>query len=150
MDLIASVCMSTHYHQVVQSEHGNLSEMYENLNRDLARGINKLRPNWEGVVWEPGELNIVECTTAQAIVEAVGYIIANPVAAGAVYSPRGMAGLRDGSERRRHHGRARALPGVVLDRPDALPRVGGESDEDAAPLWLGGAERRRSARVDRA
>ena len=93
VDMIASVCMSTHYHQGVQADLGNLSEMYENLNRDLARGINKLRPNWEGVVWEPGDLNIVECTTAQAIVEAIGYIIANPVAAGAVYSPEEWPGF---------------------------------------------------------
>jgi putative transposase len=37
-----------------------------------------------GVIWAPGGLNIVELETTEAIVEAIAYAIANPVAAGLV------------------------------------------------------------------
>ena len=100
--MIASVCMSTHYHQLVQAPHANISKFYEQLNHKLAIGINKIRPlwplRWSRTVWEPGQLNITECVTAQAVIEAIAYIITNPVAAGAVHRPEDWPGFGMGVE----------------------------------------------------
>jgi putative transposase len=51
----------------------------------LARGIQVLRRLGRGVVWEPGQLSIVELQTMEAVVEQIAYAIVNPVKAGLVH-----------------------------------------------------------------
>ena len=85
VDVHVAVVMSTHFHLVVSVPNENVSELMHRLDFRLAKGIQVLRRFVRGVPWAPGQLNIVECETAQAVIEAIAYAIVNPVAAGLVY-----------------------------------------------------------------
>ncbi len=93
VELNAVCVMSTHYHLVLTVANQRISPFFEHLNARLAKGVNVLRGARRGIVWEPGGLSIVELKTADAIVEAMAYAIANPVAAGLVWRPEDWPGL---------------------------------------------------------
>jgi putative transposase len=86
------VVMSTHEHIVLTDVHGRLPRFLQELHRLLALGIKVLR-KWEGAVWDPEKTSVVELCTADAIVEKLAYIMANPVAAGLVEHARQWPGL---------------------------------------------------------
>lgn len=88
-----AVVMSTHYHLVVTDPHGRVSKFAHGLNVCLSKAIKVLRAYVRGVVWEPGGLSIVALVTREAVVEAIAYAIANPVAAGLVTDPAHWPGL---------------------------------------------------------
>jgi len=82
MALHAVCVMSTHVHLVAFDKDGNRSLFLRDVNRGLANVAKALR-GWRGPVFRP-KPKIVRLLTEQAIVDKIGYVLANPVAAGAV------------------------------------------------------------------
>lgn len=82
MTLNAVCVMSTHLHLVALDREGNRSLFLRDVNRGIANVVKALR-GWRGPVFRP-KPNIVRLLTEQAIVDKIGYVLANPVAAGAV------------------------------------------------------------------
>ena len=78
-----AVCvMSTHLHLVVYDKLGHRSLFLRDVNRGIANVVKAMR-GWRGPVFRP-KPNIVRLLTNQAIVDKIAYVLANPVAAGAV------------------------------------------------------------------
>ena len=91
---VHAVCvMSSHYHLVCTVEGDVISRFLELLDGQLAKSVNVLRRARRGILWEPGRLGITELKTLDAIVEAIAYTIANPVAAGLAWEPGDWPGL---------------------------------------------------------
>lgn len=93
MDVHAFCAMSTHIHVVLTDRHGRLSLFMAYFHRLVAMGTQKLR-NWEGSVWDSRHASAVELLTRDAIVEKIAYVLANPVAAGAVFAPDDWPGAK--------------------------------------------------------
>lgn len=97
-----AVCvMSTHLHLVAFDKDGNRSLFLRDVNRGIANVVKALR-GWRGPVFRP-KPNIVRLLTEQAIVDKIAYVLANPVAAGAVQRFTewpGLCGAGGLSERR--------------------------------------------------
>ncbi|PIE16298.1 MAG: hypothetical protein CSA66_07595 [Proteobacteria bacterium] len=91
--LIALVVMSNHYHAVVYDESGLVSEWMRDVHAQIARFGNVLHGG-RSHFWDAQEGNAVELEGLQTIADAVGYVIANPVAAGLVASPTAWPGLK--------------------------------------------------------
>jgi len=90
---IHAVCvMSTHYHLVLRDTLGLLPKFLMEVNRSLANVI-KARYRTSGPVFEQ-EPSKVKLHGADAVLEEIAYVLANPVAAGAVRDPREWPGLR--------------------------------------------------------
>lgn len=90
---IFAVCvMSTHYHLVVLDTRGLLPNFLRDVNRSIANVV-KARYRTSGAVFQQ-EPSKVKLHGARAVVDKIGYVVANPVAAGAVRSPREWPGLR--------------------------------------------------------
>jgi putative transposase len=77
------VVMSTHEHLILTDTRGQLPRFLQELHRLLALGIKVMR-RWEGAVWDHEKPSVVELRTAQAVIEKMAYVLANPVAAGLV------------------------------------------------------------------
>ena len=75
--------MSTHEHLVVTDIRGCLPRFLAELHRTVAMCVKVLR-KWEGPVWDSEKTSVVELRTAQAVIEKLAYVAANPVAAGLV------------------------------------------------------------------
>jgi len=90
---IFAVCvMSTHYHLVVLDTRGVLPKFLRDVNRSVANVI-KARYRTSGAVFQQ-EPSKVKLHGAKAVVDKIAYVLANPVAAGAVRDPREWPGLR--------------------------------------------------------
>ncbi len=111
VELHVAVVMSSHPHLVLSVADQRVSDFMARFDANLAKAVKVLRRLGRGIVWEPGGLSIVELKTADAMVHAIAYAIANPVAAGLVWRPEDWPGL---TARAEDLGRA-ALRGV---RPD--------------------------------
>lgn len=79
----AAVLMSRHEHLVVTDVTGVLPMFLQMLHRLVALATKVVR-KWDGTVWDPEPPSIVELLTPEAIIEKIGYAIANPVEAGLV------------------------------------------------------------------
>src|SRR5690606_32936161 len=79
----AFCAMSTHIHLVVTDPHGVLPLFLAYFHRFVAMGTKTLR-RWEGSMWDSEQPSVVELLTRKSIVEKIAYVLANPVAAGAV------------------------------------------------------------------
>lgn len=91
--VIFAVCvMSTHYHLVVLDTRGVLPNFLRDVNRSVANVI-KARYRTSGAVFEQ-EPSKVKLHGADAVIDKIAYVLANPVAAGAVRDPREWPGLR--------------------------------------------------------
>jgi len=91
--VVFAVCvMSTHYHLVVLDPLGVLPNFLRDVNRSLANVI-KARYRTSGAVFEQ-EPSKVKLHGAKAVIAKIAYVLANPVAAGAVRDPREWPGLR--------------------------------------------------------
>ena len=75
--------MSTHSHEVVTDVRGVLPRFLQEFRRLLALTTKALR-GWPGEVFEKRSTGQHELLTAEAAIEALGYLISNPVEAGAV------------------------------------------------------------------
>lgn len=83
IEVHAAVVMSTHEHLVLTDVSGQLPRFLQELHRLVALHVKLLR-KWEGAVWDHEKTSVVELRTTQAVVEALAYVMANPVAAGLV------------------------------------------------------------------
>jgi putative transposase len=93
MDVHAFCAMSTHIHVVLTDPHGRLPYFLAYFHRLVAMGTKILR-NWEGSIWDSEQTSVVELLTRNAIIEKIGYVLANPVAAGAVLDPDEWPGAK--------------------------------------------------------
>ena len=79
----AGCLMSTHSHEVVTDIRGVLPRFLQEFHRLLALTTKALR-GWPGEVFDKRSTGQHEPLTPEATIEALGYLIANPVEAGAV------------------------------------------------------------------
>lgn len=93
MEVHAYCAMSTHIHVVLTDVRGRLPLFLAHFHRMVAMGTKVLR-NWEGSVWDSGQASAVELLTYDAIVEKIAYVLANPVASGAVLNPEDWPGAK--------------------------------------------------------
>ena len=93
VELHVAVCMSTHFHLVVSVPNEDVSVLMHRIDTHLARALQVLRKFVSGVVWAPGQLNIVELETPEAVIEQIAYAMVNPVKAGLVYGSRDWPGV---------------------------------------------------------
>ncbi len=93
VEIHAATVLSSHFHLVVSVEDQRISDFFRDFNSFLAKGVNVLRRARRGIVWEPGDLNIVELKTTDAMVFEIAYAIVNPVAAGLCWRPEDWPGL---------------------------------------------------------
>jgi putative transposase len=93
MDVHAYCAMSTHVHVVLTDVHGRLSLFLAYFHRMVAMGTKGFR-GWDGSVWDSRPASAVELLTHDAIVEKIAYVLANPVAAGAVLNPEDWPGAK--------------------------------------------------------
>lgn len=87
----ALCAMSTHLHLVVTDVHGYLPRFLQFFHRLVALSTKVLR-RWEGPLWDPEATSEVRLLTRAALVEKIAYTLANPVAAGLVWSAREWPG----------------------------------------------------------
>lgn len=83
IEVHALCAMSTHLHLVVTDERGELPEFLRGFHRMVALCTQVLR-GWDEAVWDKGPTSAVRLETADAVVEKIAYVLANPVAAGLV------------------------------------------------------------------
>ena len=90
--LYAACLMSTHLHLVYLDQYGHGPAFLRDAHRCIANVVKALR-GWKGSVFEedPNETRLL---TPEAIADKIGYVMANPVAAGAVRYARDWPGLR--------------------------------------------------------
>jgi len=82
--LVHAAClMSTHAHEVITDVRGVYPNFLETFHRNLALCTKALR-GWPEEVFNKRSSGVHALLTPDAIVEAIAYLIANPVAAGAV------------------------------------------------------------------
>lgn len=93
IDVHAAVLMSTHEHLILTDPEGQLPRFLQELHRLIALSVKVLR-KWEGAVWDHEPTSVVELRTQAALVEKLAYVMANPVAAGAVRSARRWPGVK--------------------------------------------------------
>jgi putative transposase len=78
-----AVLMSTHEHLVV-TDVRRVLPMFLQMHHRLVALATKVVRKWDGAVWDHTPPSVVELLTPEAVVEAIAYAIANPVAAGLV------------------------------------------------------------------
>lgn len=91
---VHSFCaMSTHYHLVATDPCGELPAFLAYFHRSVALGLKVLR-EWEGAAWDDAQTSVVQLTTRAAILDKIGYALANPVASGLVRYARDWPGAK--------------------------------------------------------
>ncbi len=75
--------MSDHFHIVLTDTRGMLPRFLQEFNRIVAMGVKEIH-GWEDQVWESKPTREILLRKPQAIIEAIAYVMANPVAAGSV------------------------------------------------------------------
>jgi putative transposase len=93
VEVHAFCAMSTHIHVVLTDPIGRLPFFLAYFHRLVAMGTKILR-SWEGSIWDSEQTSVVELLTRDAIVEKIAYVLANPVAAGAVFVPDEWPGAK--------------------------------------------------------
>jgi len=83
VEVHCAVLMSTHEHILATDTLGRLPEFTAMLHRIMALGTKVLR-KWEGSVWDNDRPSVVHARTPEAVIREYGYVMANPVTAGAV------------------------------------------------------------------
>jgi len=82
--LVHAAClMSTHAHEVITDVRGEYPRFLENFHRTLALCTKALR-GWPEEVFNKDSTGVHTLLTAEAVLESIAYLIANPVEAGAV------------------------------------------------------------------
>lgn len=93
MKLHAACGMSNHYHLVVTDTRGCLPDFVQWLNAMSARSLNVYRRRSENF-WSSGRTSKVVLADREATLDAIVYVMTNPVAAGCVAHGRDWPGLR--------------------------------------------------------
>ena len=84
IEIHAAVFMLTHEHLIVTDKDGRIPDFLRDYHRELALGTKVLR-RWEGSLWDSEPTSRVQLCTAQAVVEKLAYLMANPVDAALVH-----------------------------------------------------------------
>ncbi len=84
--------LSNHFHLVVTDPNARLPEFQRYLDSLVARAVNCSLGRWESF-WDPDSYSAVRLENADAILEKMVYVLANPVAAGLVRRGREWPGL---------------------------------------------------------
>lgn len=92
IELHAIVLMSSHEHLIVTDPEGRSPDFLRDYHRELALGTKVLR-RWEGTLWDNEPTSRVQLCTAQAVIEKLAYIMANPVDAGLVHRAADWPGI---------------------------------------------------------
>ncbi|MDQ3031695.1 MAG: transposase [Myxococcota bacterium] len=92
VEIHAAILMSTHEHLVVTDVRGVLPMFLQMFHRLVALATKVVR-KWEGPVWDHEPPSIVELVTPEAVIQEIGYAIANPAAAGLVERARDWPGV---------------------------------------------------------
>lgn len=87
----AACLMSTHSHEVITDVRGELSLFLQSFHRNFAVCIKAMR-GWPGEVFDKRSTAAHELLTSEATIDALGYLIANPVEAMAVRYARDWPG----------------------------------------------------------
>jgi putative transposase len=107
--LSAIQVLSDHVHTVLTDQRGQLPCFLQELHRVLALCVKVLR-KWEGPVWEPCSVSVVELLTAEAEAQQMVYTWLNVVRAGLVHDPRDWPGVTTGLDELEG-------PAIVAQRP---------------------------------
>ncbi len=84
--------LSNHFHEVVTDTRGVLPEFLQQRNRLFALGI-QVHRNWREPVFSRTTPSCIELPTKEAILDKIGYTLANCVAAGLASSPGEWPGV---------------------------------------------------------
>jgi REP element-mobilizing transposase RayT len=84
--------LSNHFHLVVTDPYARLPDFHRFLDGLVARAINSALGRWESF-WDPDSYSAVRLETAEAVLEKMVYVLANPVTAGLVRRARDWPGL---------------------------------------------------------
>lgn len=120
--------MSTHEHLVFTDPNRTRSLFLRDLHRLVSMGTKGLR-GWDGPVWDQCKTSIVRLLTGRAVLEKLGYVMANPVKAGLVAYARDWPGVT-------------VLPGelgrrtFVIERPAVFFRADNPKWPDRVELTL--------------
>ena len=95
VDVHAVVVMSNHYHLVVTDPRGVLPLFVECLNKLVAKCLNASLGRWENF-WASEPASYVRLLDADAVIDKLAYLLANPVEAGLVEYGKDWPGLRLG------------------------------------------------------
>jgi hypothetical protein len=90
--LHAVQALSTHLHEIVTDVHGNLPAFLRERNRILANAL-KCHREWPEEVFQRAPASYVELCGHTAILQKIGYTLANCVEAGLVEHPRDWPGV---------------------------------------------------------
>jgi putative transposase len=112
--LSAIQVLSDHVHTVLTDESGQLPNFLQELHRVLALCVKVLR-KWEGPVWEPCSVSVVELLTAEAEAQQMVYTWLNVVRAGLVHDPRDWPGVTTGLDELEGPAIVAKRPTVYLD-----------------------------------
>jgi hypothetical protein len=85
IDVIDFIQMSNHLHDAVFDRHGNGPAFYEHFHKLLAKCMNATLGRWENF-FSSEQVNVVQLTTPEALVDKLVYIATNPVNDGLVES----------------------------------------------------------------
>ena len=150
--------LSTHIHLVVSDPQGELPRFLEYFHRLLALATKVLR-RWEGAVWDHEQTSLVRLETSEAIVDKLGYVLANPVTAGLVRYARDWPGAKSHPDDL-GGGRMRAArPRVYLSQEgrkrwpafaDLELGLPSDVEPDAAEVWRAAVKRSVAAHESRA
>jgi putative transposase len=88
----AVVLMSTHYHLLFTDVRGVRGEFFRDFHAMLAKAVQGYR-GVKSVVFDKRPTSQVDCVTPKACVEAMAYLVCNPVDAGIVADPTQWPGL---------------------------------------------------------
>jgi len=110
----AFCAMSTHIHLVVTDPWGVLPRFLAGFHR-LVGLCTKVLRKWEGSVWDHRQTSVVRLETPEAIVATIGYVLANPVAAGLVRNAGEWPGAKSHVEDVGGGRMCAARPRVYLD-----------------------------------
>src|SRR6185369_2604876 len=87
----AFCAMSTHLHLIVTDVRGFLPRFLQYFHRLVSLGTKVLR-SWKKPLWDHEPTSEVRLLTRAALMEKIAYTLANPVAAGLVWSAREWPG----------------------------------------------------------
>ena len=121
--VIHAVCvMSNHHHLVVTDVHGTLPVFLRELHRASAKALNASQGQWENL-WSAEPANAVVLPEPEDIVRKIAYVVANPVDAGLVATPREWPGIILWGDERRLISRPRDYFDPAGPSPETLELV---------------------------